>query len=292
MAGAVDEVFSIARVLDDLARGVIEGAQRKAGAHGGAARGVGGADEVVDALLLVRRSAEEDGARHVARVGLPAQPYVDDDRVARAQRGRAVGDVMRFGAVRAEADQRLEARAGRALGFCGGEIGRGDVGFGFSGAERRNRRSRRPVVFRGAFAQKLQLFRVLAHARVVHARGAEHGTDIAARFHQADGELAGPEFIDADFAGAHRRGEQLRRIVRVVELNQRHVHAAGQREQAVGVQRRAAVRGNVKRQHALAGRNPCAGQIEHRGGRGNDNLFQPPFFHSGDHAGKPFFFHL
>ena len=82
MAGAVDKVFAVARILDDLARGMVDIAQRCARMHGGAPRSVGRANQIVYALLLVAGMAHKHGARHIAAVILPGQAHIQDDRIA------------------------------------------------------------------------------------------------------------------------------------------------------------------------------------------------------------------
>ena len=217
--------------------------------------------------------AHKHGARHIAAVILPGQAHIQDDRIAVLEDIRA-GIVVRLGAVGAKADQRLKAGLGGAKLIGKARVQRGGFIFAHAGVQARDGLHGGMVVFMGAFAHPLQLLRVLVHARVVHAAGADHRADISARIHQADGKVAWPQLVNADGAGLQAVGQDAHAVLGVVIFDQLCVDIAPQGKEPVGVQAGIALIVDIQRYHALAGGDPLAGKIKQRGGCGNQRLLQ------------------
>ena len=259
MAGAVDEILAVASVLDHAARGAIKLAHRQSRAHGGAAGLVGAAAGIVHLLLLGVHMAKEQCARHIAAIAPVQQAHVQNHAVAVLQAGIVVV-VVRLRAVGAKAGDRREARARAALRLRVFQVGRFQLLLRHAPANLGDGRRQRAVVHAARFAHDGNLFRILEHTGVVHRRGAHRGRNVAPPLHQANGEVARPELVDAEPAGLYAVREDAHAIVRIAELHDGQL-IVRKRKEAVRVEPEIAVRIEIERQHTLAGRNVVAGQV-------------------------------
>ena len=200
--------------------------------------------------------------------------------------------MVRLGAVGAKADQRGEAVARRPQRGGGVIVGRAHVALLRPGANGAHGGDDGLIVLQRAFPHQGDLLFVLAHARVVHRRGADHAAHVPPRLHQPQREVAGPGFVDAQRSRAHALAEQGDGVFGVVKLAQRRVHIAGKGKEAVGEQPRLAAFVYIQRQHALARAHPRAREVEHRGRRGDDDLLQPHGLHAANDPFQTVLFHV
>ena len=277
VAGAVGEVFAVARVLNDLAGGKVDLFKGDARLDDGDGCLVGAANRLVNGALLLAGRFVKDGAGHVAPVVVEGRADVHHDAVALLENG-AVGAVVRVRAVGAHGDNR-EAQVIASFLLeevldLGGELLLGDaLADGVDGHVDAG------VVDAGGGAHQFALLLILVHGGLCHRLGAEHRLDVRTVAHQADQEAAGPGLVDAELSRQHRGGQLGHRVVAVGVLH--HLQALLRRngEQLVAEEGDLAVLPNVQRHHPLHRGNPDAGQVVDRFGLGDQKLVQTRLLH-------------